>query len=83
MVFNYHTDSVRALEFSPDGSTIYTASKDKSIGVITGGVLAGQITDAHPNPIHTVMHIENGNIIATGDDDGLIRIWDLRQAHKG
>jgi len=29
------------------------------------------------------MHIENGNIIATGDDDGIIKIWDLREANKG
>jgi WD40 repeat protein len=39
--------------------------------------------DAHPNPIHTICHLEDNNIIATGDDDGLIRIWDLRMASKG
>ena len=28
MTFNYHTDSCRAIEFSPDGTLIYTGSKD-------------------------------------------------------
>lgn len=38
------------------------------------------MTNAHKEAINTVIHIENGNIIATGDDDGRIKIWDLRVA---
>ena len=83
MLFNYHTDSCRAVEFSPDGNLIYTASKDQSIGVITNGLMQGRITEAHPCPIHALLHLEDNNIIATGDDDGMIRIWDLRLASKG
>jgi len=26
------------------------------------------------------MHIENNAVLASGDDDGLIKIWDLRLA---
>ena len=78
IAFNYHTDSVRAVEFSPDGNIIYTGSKDLSLAVITNGQMAGRIMDAHPAPISTVHHLESGNIIASGDDDGMIRIWDLR-----
>lgn len=37
MVLNYHTDSVRSIEFSPDGNLIYTGSKDQSLAVITNG----------------------------------------------
>ena len=37
LVFDYHSDSVRAVEFSPDGNLIYTASKDQSLAVITNG----------------------------------------------
>jgi hypothetical protein len=29
------------------------------------------------------LHLDSGNIIATGDDEGVIKIWDLRQASKG
>lgn len=45
--------------------------------------MQGRILDAHPNPIHTILHLEDNHIIATGDDDGMIRIWDLRQAASG
>lgn len=81
--FDYHEDSCRAVEFSPDGNMIYTGSKDKSLAVITNGKMAGRILEAHPEPIHSVLHLEAGNVIATGDDDGMIRIWDLRQASQG
>lgn len=45
--------------------------------------MQGRIIDAHPAPIHTILHLEDGNVIATGDDDGMIRIWDLRMASNG
>jgi len=38
---DYHTESVRTLDFSPDGNVIYTASADRSIGVIAEGGLMG------------------------------------------
>ena len=68
------------MRFSPDGNILYTGSSDGSIGVISNGKLEGQLLNAHSSPINSVIHIENGVIIATGDDDGLIKIWDLRIA---
>jgi WD40 repeat protein len=53
------------------------------MAVITNGALAGRILEAHPAPIYSLLHMENGNVLASGDDDGMIRIWDLRQASKG
>lgn len=41
MYFEYHKESVRGIDFSPDGNMIYTASADKSIAVITNGNMAG------------------------------------------
>lgn len=78
LTFNYHTDSCRALEFSPDGNLVYTGSKDGSLAVITAGAMAGRILTAHEAPIYSILHLEGGNILASGDDDGCIRIWDLR-----
>lgn len=78
MTFSFHEDSCRAIEFSNDGNMIFTGSKDQSFAVITDGKLAGRIMSAHPVPIHSILHLQDNNILATGDDDGLIRIWDLR-----
>ena len=29
------------------------------------------------------MHLENEHVVVTGDDDGVIKIWDLRMAQSG
>jgi WD40 repeat protein len=63
---------------------LYTGASDGAIGVISNGCLQGKLTNSHPVPINSLIHIENGVIIASGDDDGLIKIWDLRIAgNKG
>lgn len=54
MTFNYHEESCRAIEFSPDGNVIYTGSKDKSIAIITNGLLAGRLQNAHDDAIYTL-----------------------------
>jgi WD repeat-containing protein 55 len=69
--------------FSPDGNILYTSSTDGSIGVISNGKLEGRISSAHPAPINSLIHIENNVILASGDDDGLMKIWDLRIAATG
>ena len=83
LTFTYHTDSVRQVVFSPDGNILYTSSTDGSIGVISNGKLEGRLPGAHSSPINSLIHIENSVILGSGDDDGLIKIWDLRQAVNG
>ena len=39
----HHTDSVRTLDFSPQGNIIYTAGKDKSFAVVSNGRVEGQL----------------------------------------
>ena len=80
LVFNHHTESVRSIEYSPDGSILYVAGADKSLSVISRGRLEGHLIGAHDEALNYIMHIENSHIIATGDDDGAIKIWDLRLA---
>lgn len=83
LTFTYHTESVRQVVFSPDGNILYTSSTDGSIGVISNGKLEGRLPGAHPSPINSLIHIENSVILGSGDDDGMIKIWDLRQAVNG
>jgi len=80
LVFNHHTESVRSIDYSPDGSILYAAGADKSLSVISRGRLEGHLLGAHDESLNYIMHIENSHIIATGDDDGAIKIWDLRLA---
>jgi len=78
--FNYHTESCRQVLFSPDGNIVYTGASDGSIGVISNGKMEGRLMAAHDCPINSLIHVENNVVIASGDDDGKIKIWDLRQA---
>jgi hypothetical protein len=38
---------------------------------------------AHKAPINKILHLENSHVIASGDDDGGVKIWDLRLAQSG
>ena len=80
---SHHKESVRTIDFSPNGNILYAASKDKSFSVISNGRVEGQLLKAHGNPINKIAHVENDHVIATGDDDGLVKLWDLRQAQHG
>ena len=80
---SHHKESVRSIDFSPAGNILYAASKDKSFSVISNGRLEGQLMQAHAESINKVAHVENDCVIATGDDDGVIKLWDLRQAQHG
>ncbi|KAF9101221.1 hypothetical protein BGX27_011562 [Mortierella sp. AM989] len=71
--------SCRGLAFSHDGAGLFTVSKDGAIGALdvnTGNVLIKK-PDAHDQPINAVKLLTE-NILATGDDSGTIKLWDVR-----
>ena len=47
------------------------------------GSIEGHIPKIHKSAINKVLHIENSHVIATGDDDGVVKVWDLRLAANG
>jgi len=57
-----------------------SAGSDKRLNVVDvkKGKLKYAIKDAHSSPINTLIVIDDDRI-ATGDDDGCVRIWDVRQ----
>ncbi|ESO93771.1 hypothetical protein LOTGIDRAFT_182189 [Lottia gigantea] len=79
--YKHHKKSCRALKFNPSGNCLITASKDKSIKCcdLDTGQLKNKIKAAHESPIYCLL-VSDENIIATGDDDGRIKVWDLRKS---
>jgi len=76
--FNYHKESCRALLFSEDGSCLYTGGKDQTIGVVSNGTLLHQVQDAHDAPVNCFEYLSDNACIISGDDNGMIKIWDFR-----
>ncbi|KAL7051075.1 hypothetical protein ACKWTF_004321 [Chironomus riparius] len=74
-----HSKAVRDIEFSTDGLALFSTSRDKSI--ILSDFETGKFKrfwdNAHEEPIYTLTVIDE-NLIVTGDDEGTIKLWDLR-----
>ncbi|KNC87037.1 hypothetical protein SARC_00847 [Sphaeroforma arctica JP610] len=78
---SFHKESVRAMQFSSDGKHIFTASADKSMRLLDmeTGTSMREITSAHTDAINVLCMVED-NLLVSGDDGGVIKIWDVRQA---
>ncbi|CAH1391661.1 unnamed protein product [Nezara viridula] len=74
-----HTKACRAVEFSDDGTTIYSVGKDKNIVISDLERLDMKmfIDNAHHVALTTIIAPDD-NILSTGDEEGVIKIWDTR-----
>ncbi|KAJ8751257.1 hypothetical protein K2173_016438 [Erythroxylum novogranatense] len=75
-----HTDSCRAVRFIDGGRAMVTGSSDRSIlatDVETGSPIA-RLENAHEDAIFSLINLTD-TTIATGDDQGCIKVWDTRQ----
>ncbi|KAL1948494.1 hypothetical protein VTO73DRAFT_12569 [Trametes versicolor] len=72
--------SCRALALSVDGDQLWAAGKAKAIHTIDVGT--GEVVDtragAHDAPINRMKRLLP-NLLASGDDDGVIKLWDPRK----
>ena len=71
-----HTDYVRSLAFSPDGTSLASGSDDKTIklwDVQTGGV--SKTFHGHTGWVHSISISADATMIASGSNDKTIRLW--------
>eukprot|EP01012_Entosiphon_sulcatum_P056674 TRINITY_DN80370_c0_g1_i1.p1 TRINITY_DN80370_c0_g1~~TRINITY_DN80370_c0_g1_i1.p1 ORF type:complete len:400 (-),score=72.80 TRINITY_DN80370_c0_g1_i1:74-1273(-) len=78
-----HSAACRDLAFSPDGNHLFTVSSDMSLkGLdVHSRQFAVNNPRAHKHPINKLIFLRHDSI-ATGDDDGNVSIWDLRDPRK-
>ncbi|KAG8368451.1 hypothetical protein BUALT_Bualt15G0046800 [Buddleja alternifolia] len=77
---NAHTESCRTLRFVNEGRAIITGSPDCSIlatDVETGASIA-RLENSHGAAINRIVNLTESTI-ASGDDEGCIKVWDTRQ----
>ncbi|KAK4268588.1 hypothetical protein QN277_025218 [Acacia crassicarpa] len=75
-----HTESCRAVRFINDGRALLTGSPDCSIlatDVETGSAIA-HLENAHGAAVNRLINLTESTV-ATGDDEGCIKVWDTRQ----
>ncbi|MCI0747857.1 MAG: protein kinase, partial [Verrucomicrobia subdivision 3 bacterium] len=77
-----HADAVNAASFSPDGTRVATASRDKSARVwdsVTGAPVTPPLP--HQASVTTLRFSPDGSKLATGSADKMARIWDPVSGH--
>lgn len=80
-----HTDRVRAVALSPDGSLLATASYDRQVLLWDAqqGRPIAKFQSPHQNSVLQVAFNTDGSLMATGDAGGLVVLWDVvRQVEK-
>ena len=75
--FEEHSETIRAVAFSPDGKHVLSGSWDKTIKlwhVATGRLI--RTFEGHSGSVYSVVFSPNGATVASASDDGTIRLWD-------
>lgn len=75
-----HSKACRTVEFTVDGSSIISSSRDKSIMItdVETSKLKRFLDDAHTDPVYSMLVMDE-NLFATGDDEGTVKLWDIRE----
>eukprot|EP01052_Picozoa_sp_SAG31_P041078 SAG31_NODE_6126_length_2158_cov_0.930549_3_plen_174_part_00 len=80
----HHAEACRAVTFLDGGAKLLSCSLDKSVALMDAevdGAVCWQQQNAYAagiNACHLLPHALLG-LIATGDDDGAVKLWDVRQ----
>ncbi|MEQ1828082.1 MAG: hypothetical protein ABL921_19125 [Pirellula sp.] len=73
-----HEGWIRQIDISPDGTQIASVAPDKRavLWSATNGEILREF-DRHKEDIHSVRFDPTGKILATGDEKGQVRLWDV------
>jgi WD40 repeat protein len=77
--FQGHTGLVRCLAFTPDGAHVVSAAANKDNSVVVWDARTGQVVrnvTGHDGTINAIRFSPDGKVIATGDANGVVRLWD-------
>jgi WD40 repeat protein len=67
---------VQALAFAPAGERLLIAGTDRAVRVVDARAGAEHLVLAHPQAVAAAVWSPDGTTIATGDEIGVVRIWD-------
>lgn len=77
-----HTDACRRLRYIGENQVVSVGS-DQAIAIsdLSTSTVSLRLESAHNSPINAVLPTASG-LLLTGDDDGVIKAWDLRTASE-
>jgi WD40 repeat protein len=79
-VLRGHTGAVTAVDFSPDGTKIVTASQDGTARVWRSESSEPRILGRHEKTVQSVAFSPDGKSVVSSSDDGTAKVWSLDEA---